>query len=94
MTSHDTVLCQVRTREASYNNAGFIARSAVLSFGMRYDAMRCDAMRDDSVAGKLMYYRLFAAAYGTVGRFASVVLVNSSWTRHHIDALVTGCDVT
>eukprot|EP00475_Leptophrys_vorax_P031174 TRINITY_DN47152_c0_g1_i3.p1 TRINITY_DN47152_c0_g1~~TRINITY_DN47152_c0_g1_i3.p1 ORF type:complete len:432 (+),score=105.97 TRINITY_DN47152_c0_g1_i3:41-1336(+) len=33
---------------------------------------------------KLVYYRLFALAYGFVGNFASVVMVNSSWTLNHI----------
>jgi len=36
---------------------------------------------------KLLYYRVFAALYGFVGRFAEVVMVNSSWTRGHIDLL-------
>eukprot|EP00931_Biecheleriopsis_adriatica_P108261 TRINITY_DN82591_c0_g1_i1.p1 TRINITY_DN82591_c0_g1~~TRINITY_DN82591_c0_g1_i1.p1 ORF type:complete len:529 (-),score=99.42 TRINITY_DN82591_c0_g1_i1:10-1596(-) len=38
-------------------------------------------------AGKLLYYRLFALMYGLAGKFSEVVLVNSSWTRGHIDAL-------
>lgn len=38
-------------------------------------------------AGKLLYYRGFAALYGFVGRFAEVIMVNSSWTRGHIDSL-------
>lgn len=38
-------------------------------------------------AAKLIYYRLFAVAYGFVGSFAQVVMVNSSWTRGHIDQL-------
>mmetsp|Transcript_36072 Transcript_36072/g.114670 ORF Transcript_36072/g.114670 Transcript_36072/m.114670 type:complete len:498 (-) Transcript_36072:175-1668(-) len=36
---------------------------------------------------KLVYYQLFAALYGFVGRFAEVVMVNSSWTHGHIDSL-------
>jgi len=36
---------------------------------------------------KLIYYRLFAAVYGMVGRFAEVILCNGSWTRAHIEAL-------
>ncbi|CAE8736524.1 unnamed protein product, partial [Polarella glacialis] len=36
---------------------------------------------------KLLYYRAFAALYGFAGRFAEVVLVNSSWTRGHVDAI-------
>jgi alpha-1,2-mannosyltransferase len=36
-------------------------------------------------AAKLRYYRLFAAAYGWAGRRATLALVNSTWTRAHID---------
>lgn len=36
---------------------------------------------------KLQYYRAFALAYGFAGRFADVVLVNSSWTEAHIRGL-------
>ena len=34
---------------------------------------------------KLMYYRLFAFLYGCVGNCSSVIMVNSSWTRDHIN---------
>jgi len=36
---------------------------------------------------KLFYYALFAGAYGTVGSFCSLVLVNSSWTYCHTRSL-------
>lgn len=36
---------------------------------------------------KLLYYQLFAWAYGRVGRSADTVLVNSTWTRRHIQDL-------
>jgi len=38
-------------------------------------------------AAKLAYYHTFAWLYGHAGRFAEVVMVNSSWTRGHIDRL-------
>lgn len=34
---------------------------------------------------KLCYYKLFAVLYGIVGRHAHIVMVNSSWTRGHIE---------
>ncbi|KAI9139129.1 hypothetical protein BKA69DRAFT_1110008 [Paraphysoderma sedebokerense] len=37
--------------------------------------------------GKLIYYKLFALIYGFVGRFADVVMVNSSWTKSHINVI-------
>lgn len=36
---------------------------------------------------KLLYYHLFAFAYGWAGTWANLVLVNSSWTKGHIDQL-------
>ncbi|KAI1291756.1 GDP-Man:Man(3)GlcNAc(2)-PP-Dol alpha-1,2-mannosyltransferase [Halotydeus destructor] len=36
---------------------------------------------------KLVYYRMFAAVYGTFGRTSDLILVNSSWTRDHINNL-------
>eukprot|EP00043_Microstomoeca_roanoka_P017575 m.184115 g.184115 ORF g.184115 m.184115 type:complete len:507 (+) comp16663_c0_seq3:114-1634(+) len=47
---------------------------------------------------KLVYYRLFAWAYGLVGGSASVVMANSTWTANHIKALWWGarsrCKIT
>ncbi|KAG0166709.1 asparagine-linked glycosylation protein [Apophysomyces sp. BC1015] len=37
--------------------------------------------------GKLIYYRLFAKIYGFCGSFADIVMVNSTWTKGHIDSL-------
>lgn len=36
---------------------------------------------------KLFYYRAFAAFYGFAGRRSDCVMVNSSWTKGHIDQL-------
>ncbi|KAF9112998.1 asparagine-linked glycosylation protein [Mortierella sp. AM989] len=36
---------------------------------------------------KLAYYRCFAVLYTYAGAFAHVVMVNSSWTKGHIDSL-------
>lgn len=36
---------------------------------------------------KILYYKLFAICYGLCGRCSSVVMVNSSWTLNHINAL-------
>ncbi|XP_008558383.1 GDP-Man:Man(3)GlcNAc(2)-PP-Dol alpha-1,2-mannosyltransferase [Microplitis demolitor] len=36
---------------------------------------------------KIIYYRLFAILYGFMGRRADVVMVNSSWTEDHINAI-------
>lgn len=36
---------------------------------------------------KLVYYQIFALIYGLVGSCANIVMVNSSWTRGHIESL-------
>lgn len=36
---------------------------------------------------KLVYYTLFAVAYGTAGSLCDLVLVNSTWTYNHIHSL-------
>ncbi|XP_067134862.1 GDP-Man:Man(3)GlcNAc(2)-PP-Dol alpha-1,2-mannosyltransferase [Centruroides vittatus] len=36
---------------------------------------------------KLWYYRIFSALYGLTGRFSDVVMVNSTWTKNHIDKI-------
>jgi alpha-1,2-mannosyltransferase len=36
---------------------------------------------------KLVYYQVFAWMYGLVGSLADVIMVNSTWTKGHIDAL-------
>lgn len=40
--------------------------------------------------GKLLYYRLFMAFYAFSLRRASFLMVNSSWTKGHIDWIVNG----
>jgi len=36
---------------------------------------------------KLVYYSLFAVAYGLIGSLADIVMVNSTWTYNHIKSL-------
>ena len=36
---------------------------------------------------KIFYYKLFAFIYGLCGSFSDIVMVNSSWTHNHINAL-------
>jgi len=43
---------------------------------------------------KLLYYRLFAWAYGVAGRRTDIILVNSSWTYGHIKSLWKAPDRT
>ncbi|XP_065218571.1 GDP-Man:Man(3)GlcNAc(2)-PP-Dol alpha-1,2-mannosyltransferase [Planococcus citri] len=38
-------------------------------------------------AAKLNYYRIFALLYRFAGKFADIIMVNSSWTENHINSL-------
>lgn len=38
-------------------------------------------------AAKIAYYKLFALTYGWTGSSAEIVMVNSSWTEEHINAI-------
>ncbi|XP_054001885.1 GDP-Man:Man(3)GlcNAc(2)-PP-Dol alpha-1,2-mannosyltransferase [Hylaeus anthracinus] len=38
-------------------------------------------------AAKIVYYKLFAFLYGWVGSCAEIIMVNSSWTEEHINAI-------
>lgn len=38
-------------------------------------------------AAKLFYYKLFGLIYGWVGSRAEIIMVNSSWTEEHINAI-------
>ncbi|XP_020523601.1 GDP-Man:Man(3)GlcNAc(2)-PP-Dol alpha-1,2-mannosyltransferase isoform X2 [Amborella trichopoda] len=49
---------------------------------------------DKSIAGsiwlsrcKVIYYTIFSWMYGLVGSYANIAMVNSSWTRSHIEKL-------
>eukprot|EP01102_Stenamoeba_stenopodia_P003901 TRINITY_DN14020_c0_g1_i1.p1 TRINITY_DN14020_c0_g1~~TRINITY_DN14020_c0_g1_i1.p1 ORF type:complete len:485 (+),score=70.19 TRINITY_DN14020_c0_g1_i1:175-1629(+) len=37
--------------------------------------------------GKLYYYKMFASLYGFFGRWADMVMVNSTWTKNNIDRI-------
>ncbi|KZC08728.1 GDP-Man:Man(3)GlcNAc(2)-PP-Dol alpha-1,2-mannosyltransferase [Dufourea novaeangliae] len=38
-------------------------------------------------AAKIVYYKLFAFMYGLAGSSAEIIMVNSSWTEEHINAI-------
>jgi alpha-1,2-mannosyltransferase len=54
-----------------------------------------DSISSSSVlsSGKLLYYRLFMYYYAISLRRASFLMVNSSWTKNHVDAIVQHSDV-
>lgn len=39
------------------------------------------------IRAKIIYYKIFAFLYGLMGRCAHVIMVNSSWTKNHINQL-------
>ncbi|TFY83136.1 hypothetical protein EWM64_g876 [Hericium alpestre] len=57
--------------------------------------MNSGAISSSSIlsSGKLLYYRIFMYYYAQALRHASFVMVNSSWTKNHVDSILTHSDV-
>ncbi|EIE21183.1 glycosyl transferase [Coccomyxa subellipsoidea C-169] len=77
-------------RVASYTHYPTISTDML----QRVTSRQATYNNDVAVAGsplmslvKVVYYYIFAAAYGAVGGCTNVVMVNSSWTRGHVSRL-------
>ncbi|KAJ9539895.1 hypothetical protein OSB04_026401 [Centaurea solstitialis] len=76
------MLSRVHSRSSMYNNDARVANSLILrDFNNNHHGSfllsQC----------KLVYYTFFSWMYGFVGSCANLALVNSSWTRSHIEKL-------
>lgn len=60
----------------------FLGRSVVLTY-IHYPTVS-DAMMEGGNPFRRIYYQCFSFWYRLVGKLASVVVVNSSWTRYHM----------
>ncbi|KAH9169525.1 mannosyltransferase [Lactarius sanguifluus] len=65
----------------------------------RVEARRTTYANSDAISsstllsrGKLMYYRLFMYHYALALRSSSFLMVNSSWTKNHVDAILAHSD--
>lgn len=78
------MLQRVFERRRQYNNDTRYAQSALWTYGkVMYVFVISHAMAHPDNR----YYRLFALAYGWCGSFAETVMVNSTWTKGHIDSI-------
>ncbi|KAI9469760.1 MAG: mannosyltransferase [Benjaminiella poitrasii] len=79
-----------KVKIATYTHYPTISSDMVNRVYERREAHNNDAKLASSAiwsTGKLIYYRLFAKVYGYCGSFAETVMVNSTWTKGHIDSL-------
>lgn len=80
-------------RVAAYVHYPAVSTDMIRRVRRRAEAFNNDARVARSALGstaKLVYYNLFAIAYGLCGKCASVAVCNSSWTRGHVRALWGG----
>ena len=89
------MLALVWERRPTYNNSGAVARSTLARWVWVWGVCVCVWLCLHHLAShlplsrllsyvKVLYYNMFAIAYGIAGRFADVAIVNSSWTYEHI----------
>ena len=85
-------------RLAGCRVAAYVHYPAVSTDMIRRVRVRAEAFNNDArvarsalkSTAKLVYYNLFAMAYGLCGKCASVAVCNSSWTQKHVRALWGG----
>ena len=85
-------------RLAGCRVAAYVHYPAVSTDMIRRVRTRAEAFNNDArvarsalkSTAKLVYYNLFAMAYGLCGKCASVAICNSSWTQAHVRALWGG----
>lgn len=75
----------VRDRKAAHNNDAQISGNPILSRMKLMQVVK--SFTYIQWIFNIRYYQLFAAWYGHVGSYADHVMVNSTWTRGHIQAL-------
>jgi alpha-1,2-mannosyltransferase len=89
--SHE-MLARVRSRQHGYTNSSMISSSAVLSQG-KLLYVHIFLFCSHTVTEKPgRYYRFLMFYYAQSLRKASFVMVNSSWTKAHIDSILTHSD--
>lgn len=74
------MLENVQNQHVVVNNNSTIAKSSFLSH-LKVLYLLLNGVDLNS------YYRLFASIYGFVGRFADLVLVNSTYTKSNLDVI-------
>ncbi len=93
------MLARVRSRKAWHTNANHISRSALLS---HLKLMQVDLLSAHHNAITYLacypvfftdrYYRIFMYHYAISLRAASILMVNSTWTKNHVDAILCHSD--
>ena len=64
-----------------------LRKPLLLSAYVHYPTVSTDMLRVQKSPVKFLYYIFFAVLYGIVGSLCHVVMVNSNWTKNHIQSL-------
>jgi len=91
------MLARVRCRQAWHTNANHISRSALLSH-LKLTQVNLLSAHHNAITYLALafftdrYYRLFMYHYAISLRTASILMVNSTWTKNHVDAILCHSD--
>ena len=86
-TISNDMLERVSTGERMYNNDATITNSPFKTFvKLQYVTAIISMNIVDAMLLASRYYRFFAFLYWFVGRIATLVMANSSWTKRHVAA--------
>ena len=89
-TISTNMLQRVKSRTRSHTNDDAISSSKVLSAG-KLLYVNCNFRRISKLTNRSVtkrYYRLFMYLYSSALRLACCLMVNSSWTKNHIDDIL------
>jgi len=86
------MLARVKSRQRWHTNSGAISSSSVLSQGKLLCVNLFPQLSQRPQLEQTRYYRLFMYYYSLSLRSASFLMVNSSWTKNHIDDILRHSD--
>jgi alpha-1,2-mannosyltransferase len=90
-TISTNMLARVKTRTRWHTNTEAVSQSAVLSWG-KLLYFKLHSRSHLILTQFTRYYRIFMYYYAVSIRRASFIMVNSSWTKGHIDAILQHSD--
>lgn len=87
-TISTNMLARVKARTSQYNNASGVAQSSLRTYA-KLMCVTLNYCTRTALTLHYSYYNLFAAVYSISLREAQTLMVNSSWTKKHIDYLIS-----
>lgn len=91
-TISTTMLARVQSRTRNVTNSDAISSSSVLSRGKLLYVLLVSLLNTSLSDNLPSYYRIFMYYYAHSLRQARFIMVNSSWTKNHVDAILRHSD--